>query len=332
MKILNINKEQLNNFVSEQKCSQFLQSWEWGEFQESAGNKVIRLGVEENGKIILAASLIKKELPLGLNYFYLPRVGIGNQSKEAVNFLFEEIKKIAPKENVIFLRFEPIDDLTPALLPAYRQAGFVKRGGFSAKRVKDVQPSKTLMVDLTKNQDKLLKEMHTKTRYNIRLAEKKGVRIAGSDISHFDIFWKLMSETEDRDQFRLHSQDYYRKMLAQGGLIKIFMAELNSKPIVTGIFAFFGDTVTYVHGASSNQNRNVMAPYLLQWRIIKLSQELGYKSYDFHGIDEAKWPGVTRFKKGFGGEVVEYPGTYDIAFDKVWYNVYILIRKIRRIF
>lgn len=320
MKILNINKEQLNNFVSEQKHSQFLQSWEWGEFQESAGNKVIRLGIEEKGKIILAVSLIKKALPLGLNYFYLPRVGIGNQNKEAVDFLFEEIKKIAPKENVIFLRFEPVNEFD------------VMRYALRAKRVKDIQPSKTLIVDLTKDQDKLLKEMHAKTRYNIRLAEKKGVRIAGSDIAHFDIFWKLMSETEDRDQFRLHSQDYYRKMLTQGGLIKIFMAELNGKPIATGIFAFFGDTVTYVHGASSNQNRNVMAPYLLQWRIIKLAQELGYKSYDFHGIDEIKWPGVTRFKKGFGGDVVEYPGTYDIAFDKVWYNIYMLTRKIRGIF
>ena len=97
---------------------------------------------------------------------------------------------------------------------------------------------------------------------------------------------------------------------------------------------------SYVHGASANEFRNVMAPYALQWEVIKLAKQKNCKYYDFNGIDEKKWPGVTRFKMGFarfesarqGGEVVEYPGTFDMVFDNLWYNVYKLIRRIRRLF
>ena len=103
------------------------------------------------------------------------------------------------------------------------------------------------------------------------------------------------------------------------------------KIIAGNIVSFFGNTATYVHGASSNEYRNVMAPYLLQWEVIKIVQEKGYKYYDFYGIDEKKWPGVTRFKLGFSGNIVEYPGTFDLAFDNLWYNMYKVLRKIRRL-
>jgi lipid II:glycine glycyltransferase (peptidoglycan interpeptide bridge formation enzyme) len=87
-----------------------------------------------------------------------------------------------------------------------------------------------------------------------------------------------------------------------------------------------------MHGASASKYRNVMAPYLLQWHAIKLAKNLGYKYYDFYGVDEDKWPGVTRFKKGFGGREVNYPGTFDLIFNRRWYSVYRMVRKARRTF
>jgi lipid II:glycine glycyltransferase (peptidoglycan interpeptide bridge formation enzyme) len=113
--------------------------------------------------------------------------------------------------------------------------------------------------------------------------------------------------------------------------IKLFLAKHDGKVIAGNIVAFFGDTVTYMHGASSNEFRNLMAPYALQWHCIKLAKQSGYKYYDFYGISDDKWPGVTRFKRGFGGKELEYPGTWDAVFDGVKYKIYGLLRKIRRV-
>ena len=187
--------------------------------------------------------------------------------------------------------------------------------------------------------------MHQKTRYNLRLAEKKGVTVREARNDEFEVLWELMRNTCERDGFRLHGKEYYREMLKsdlgvvisdsdnsnhQSLIIKLFFAEYEGKVIAANIIAFFGDTVTYVHGASADKYRNVMAPYLLQWHCIKTAKEQGYKYYDFYGIDENKWPGVTRFKKGFGGEELQYPGTFDAVFGEGWYNMYKALRWVRR--
>lgn len=327
MKIIDIAKKELNEFVSARSRARFLESWEWGEFQEAAGNKTFRFGFEDSGQLFFAGSLIKKSLPLGMNYFYAPQVNFENLNAEQLKFVFDSIKKIAGKEKAIFLRFEPIDDI-------------VTRYALRITRTIDIQPPRTLILDLRKTEDELLNAMHQKTRYNIRLAEKKGVVIREAGENDFEKFWKLMDETKDRDGFRLHNQEYYGKMLSflngeretekQTLKIKLFLAEYESRIIAGNIIAFFGDTATYMHGASSNEYRNVMAPYLLQWQIIKIAKDSGYKYYDFYGVDEKKWPGVTRFKIGFGGKEVNYPGTFDLVFNRAWYNLYKLLRRIRR--
>jgi peptidoglycan pentaglycine glycine transferase (the first glycine) len=317
------NKKEYSDFIKGQDHAQFLQSFEWGEFQEKIGNKVIRLGVEDKGRIIAAATLIKKNIPLGMSYFFCPRGPVFNlelkiKNEELINFLYSEIKKISKKEKVIFLRFEPQE-----MLPA-------KSYQLRAKKTIDIEPSQTSILNLTKTEDELLKVMHQKTRYNIRLAEKKGVEIQEARKDDFEKFWKIMEETKDRDGFRLHGKEHYQKML-EIDFNRLFLAKYDGKLIAGIIAAFFGDTVTYVHGASSNEHRETMAPYLLQWQAIKKAKADGYKFYDFYGTDETKWPGVTRFKKGFGGSEVVYPGTFDLVFEGVWYDVYRIGRKIRRL-
>jgi len=197
----------------------------------------------------------------------------------------------------------------------------------------DVQPSKTLILDLTKSEDELLQAMHQKTRYNIRLAEKKGVKIMEVGANRFEEFWQLLVSSGDRDKFNLHGRSYYQAMLKLANdFVKLFFAEYQGKPLAGSLVTFFGDSATYIHGGSSDKNREIMAPYALHWQIIKQAKQLGYKYYDFHGVDAAKWPGVTRFKMGFGGQVINYPGTFDLVYDTGWYNIYKMVRRVRRTF
>lgn len=323
-----INKEELNDFLMSQKNNQFIQSWQWGEFQEKVSGKVWRLGVKDNNELVASAKIITKELPAGKKYFYCGRGPIitdNTKKLEAARMIFEEIEKLADKENIMFLRFDPvqpIDELD------------YKTGGKEALiKTFDVQPSHTLILDLSKSLEDLLMEMHQKTRYNIGLADKKGVKIVEGGKSRFEEFWNLLDQTSDRDKFRPHGRNYYEAMLLlENSPIKLFFAEYEGRPIATALVSYFGDTATYLHGGSSNEDRNVMAPYLLQWHAIKLAKANGQKFYDFHGIDEERWPGVTRFKKGFGGMDVTYPGTFDLVYDQGWYAIYQMIRKVRRTF
>ncbi len=315
-------KQQINNFLKNKKHSQFLQSFEWGRIQEEFGYDIFRVGVEKNNELVAVALLIKKKIFFDKYYFSCPYGPIYNNN-DAFLELLDEIKKIAKKEKVIFLRTESVDKIKN-----------------SVKTI-DVQPKKTLVLNLIKPEEQLLKEMKQKTRYNIRLAERKGVKIAMSKNfeSDFKEFWNIMKITSKRNKFGLHPKNYYKQMLdikfdkKNNDLkIKLFLAKYNDKIIAVDIVSFFGDTATYLHGASLNEFRNTMAPNLLQWEVIKLSKTQGYKYYDFYGIDEKKWIGVTKFKKGFGGNEINYLGTYDLIYNKFLYNIYILLRKIKRLF
>jgi len=304
-----------NNFLLSQPTQTgiFLQSAEWLDFQETLGHKTWRLAALDEQKNILSLSgVVENKLPLGKKSFYIPRGPIG-EPKE----LIEEIIKIAAKENIIFLKVEP---------PTKFQVS-----SFKFQEITSVQPWQTLVLDLTKSEGDLLAAMHEKTRYNIRLAEKKKLILENET---FEDFWRLMAETTGRDKFSAHPQKHYKQMLdalsdnGKTGMraeLKIVYSE--NQPLAAAIIGYFGDTVTYIHGASSNENRNLMAPYFLHWEIIKEAKNLGYKFYDFWGIDEKKWPGVTRFKKGFGGFEINYPGTFDLPINKTWYTIYTLAKK-----
>ncbi len=326
MQIITIaDKEQLNNFVGSQVQSQFLQSWQWGEFQKEVSGKIWRIGViEDDGRLLASAKLVKKQLPMGRSYFYCgrgPVIGDIKRSAVIMNELFKTIKDLATDEGAMFLRFEPVNE--------FKISDF----NFSISKTIDVQPSQTIVLDLTKSEDEILKSMHQKTRYNIRLAEKKGVKIVEAGADRFEEFWQLLVSTGDRDDFNLHGRSYYQAMLKmENSFVKLLFAEYKGKLLAGNLVVFFGDTVTYIHGGSSNKNREVMAPYALQWQTIKLAKKAGFKYYDFHGIDENKWPGVTRFKIGFGGQIIKYPGTFDLVYDDAWYNIYKMVRQIRRTF
>lgn len=277
----------------------FLQSKEWFDFQKSLGRKVWQIG---------EIGVIKYNLPFGKSYLYSPRC----ESKFLSDLFFKKIKDVAKQENSIFFKIEPQDK--------------VDLGKYKFVKSHNIQPIKTLILDISKPEQELLNQMHYKTRYNIGLADKKGIKIR-KDKKLFDEFWKLMQETTKRDKFRPHPKEYYRKMLEIPG-IELFVASYKDKIVAANIVVFYKKQTIYLHGASDYEHRNLMAPHLLQWEQIKEAKKRGCLEYDFWGIDEKKLPGVTRFKKGFGGREISYPGAYDLIFQPLWYKIYQIARKI----
>ncbi|MDD4412598.1 MAG: peptidoglycan bridge formation glycyltransferase FemA/FemB family protein [Patescibacteria group bacterium] len=311
------------NFLNNFSEADFLHSFEWGKINKPARYLAV---INDNGQALAAAILLEKRA-LIWKYFYSPRSPLfvnditAEQKKDCLVFLSDFLS--INYKNCLFWRLEPDIDLND--LKKCALDDFVK--------TIDLQPAKTLYLDLRFSENNLLEAMHSKTRYNIRLSEKKNLIVREAKRDEFDEFWKLMKETGSRDAFGVHSKNHYQKILdSSNGKFKLYVAIWNHKIIAAGIFSFVGKTVTYLHGASSSANRNLMAPYALHWFLIRLAKKLGFLRYDFYGIDEHKWPGVTRFKNGFGGIIKEYAGTFDFVINSGYYNLYKKLRAIRRKF
>jgi lipid II:glycine glycyltransferase (peptidoglycan interpeptide bridge formation enzyme) len=299
------------------------------EFQESLGR--LTLEYEKEG---ISARIIKHDLPFKKSYLYIPHgpemdfnLMTGGFKNPVANFI-KWLKETAKNENAIFVKIEPANDL---IAQTFAERKF-------KKSKKEIQPSKTVILNLECDTQTTLDSMHHKTRYNIKVAEKHGVKIFESDDA--EIFWKLMEKTTARDKFSSHPKDYYFKLLnffsRRNSEIKtkLFLAKINNKPIAGAITLSYGDTAYYLHGASDYEFRGLMAPFLLHWHIINYFKKKGLKNYDLWGIDSKKWPGVTRFKLGWIGEgnspagrVIERPGSFDLPISKLWYMLYKLFRK-----
>ena len=287
-----------------------LQSWSWGEFQKFLNQKIYRFSGQDF--ICLAVGI---ELPLDKKYIYCPRGPVGN-----LESALSDLKKLAEDHSIIFSRLEPPQ---PLLLP---------------KAIKDVQSPNNWMLSLEKSEEELLIGMKPKTRYNINLAQRKGVSVRlGNQVDLLD-FYKLMLETAKRNQFKLHPQNYYLQMwdhLAPTNL-QLLLAYYKNQLLSGMLLSWFGDSATYLHGGSSVRLKEAMAPYLVHWEAIKLAKERGYKTYDFGGVAPGNqtghsWAGISRFKKGFGGFEVTYPGAYDLIYSPIWYNVYTQAWSLRKI-
>ena len=347
------NQEIWDNFIAGQPFAQFLQSWAWGEFQKSVHRRVWRVGFFDQEKQFGAAQIMEHYLGLGWAYLYCPRgpvgeLGIRNQESGIKN-LVDFLKNKTSAYGELFFRSEPPEK---SLIP---------NSSFLIHRAPSVQPAHVLLLDLSKSEDELLKNMHEKTRYNIRLAERKQLELGimnyelGSDDNDFGQFWRLMTQTAKRDNIKLHPKQYYQKMV-QNVPCFVFHVSNNGQWLAAGLFIGFGDTFTYVHGGSSTEHRELMAPYLLQWSAIKLAKTNGFRYYDFGGVNpeetsdpdfRTKWAGITRFKKGFAsqaspdrnpdgtvgggvgsGFIKSYAGTYDLPINNLGYKLYRILKKV----
>jgi len=334
------NKKVWENFVNHHPFGHLLQSWEWGEVLLKDKHQIKRFSLWNGGNILISALVMKIPLPLGQSYFYIPRGPVLDWSKiisdekyqNAFKFILKGINLWGRKEKALFLRIDPEIPFQDAYL------NFLKKLGFR-KSKKEPQPQRTIFLDLKKSPEELLKNMKSKTRYNIRLAQRKGIRIKEiKDETGIDIFYRLMLETSKRDKFYAHPKSHYQnliKILGPKGLAEILVAEYNNQPLAANIVSFFNQKSTYLHGASSNIYRNLMPTYLLQWFAILKAQKRNCLIYDFGGIaaeDEKNhsWAGITRFKKGFGGEEKRFIGAWDLPYCFFKYQIFSNLNNLRR--
>jgi peptidoglycan pentaglycine glycine transferase (the first glycine) len=286
-----------------------LQSWAWGQFNQALGHKIYRFSDDNFANLGIVT-----DFPFGKKYLYCPRGPLGDTSSA-----LKDLKKLEEDRELVFARIEPHHE---ASLP---------------RAVKDHQPLHNWVLGLEKTEEELLIGMKPKTRYNINLAQRKGVTVRVGEQKDLLTVWQLFLETATRTKIRLHPQNYYFAMWEHlGPHVKILIAEYNGKPLAGMLLTLFGDTATYLHGGTSLQMREAMAPFLLHWEAIKIAKNLGYKNYDFGGIAETgapdhPWAGITRFKKGFGGFEVVYPGAFDLVYSPIWYNIYKQGRKLTKI-
>lgn len=233
-----------------------------------------------------------------------------------------ELKKLCQNEQAIFIKVEPNSDIS----------NFKLASRFPETQISNsLLPRHTIYIDLAKSEEELLKEMHEKTRYNIRLAEKKGVVVKQSD--DIETFIKLLNQTETRQGFYSHYPDYYRKLWQ---IVKptILMAYVSENPVAAIMLFHFEKVLYYPYGGSDPNFKEYMAPSLLHWEAIKLGKKLGCKTYDLWGTykyskDETDpWFGIYRFKSGFGGTEIDFPPTFDVSLSPLYYP-YLIVEKLR---
>ncbi len=345
VELSSVDKDHYNAFVAAQESGSFLQSWEWGQWQERLGKKAFRFFIDDDGgNTVASIQLIQSPLPLGRFYLYAPYGPVVSEKlKVESKKLVQELQKRFP--SAIFIRIEPKVTfhfpLSTFHLPIYKSV--------------NIQPGKTLVVDLKKTEDELLAEMHPKTRYNIKLAQRHGVQISGELIAvpGHGLYVKealdLIINTADRQSFQTFPFSYYDGLLNFFAVqnpdsavrLYIYKALLERELLSTAIMVDFGLTRTYLFGGSSQHHREVMAPYALHFTAMRDAKNLGLSSYDFWGIETASgdMPGFVRFKMGFapqsdsglaGGSIKEYAGAYDIPRQKLWYHGYKALRQVNR--
>lgn len=311
-------KPQYNKLVSH-----VMQSWEWGEARKFLGTSVLRYGLYKNGKLVKAFQLTLHKIPLINQYVgYLPK---GPKPDED---LAEALKKIAKEQKCAFIKIEPNIEVSSIKYPLLRDF---------KKSPKALFTKYNFVIDLTKSEGELLKNMYPKTRYNIRLSQKHGVKVEErTDDEAFKIYLKLYFETTRRQGYHGHNEDYHRKIwdkLKNAGMARLLIASYNGEPLTTWMLLNFKDTLYYPYGGSSVEHKEVMANNLIAWEAIKLGKKLGLKKFDMWGAlgpdanPKNPWYGFHKFKQGYGGELVEYFETFDLVFNWPIYWLFTIIDK-----
>jgi len=331
-RVIDINdKDAYNNFVANHAKGHFSQLWEWGQVKSGTGWKPLPLVLEQDGAICGAILMLKRSLPIpGLNkcILYAPRGPvIAVEDDELCRHLFDGVRKLAREHKAIFVKIDPdINCFHEEFKNTLRRNGFLRNE--TGINFEGVQPNFVFRLDISKPEDELLADMHSKWRYNIRLAQKKGVRIRKVDKQEeLETFYALLKETAVRDNFLIRDYAYYEwiwEQMVTQGFAEIFFAEYEGVLVGATLAMITGDKAWYLYGASSNEFRNVMPNYLIQWEMIRWAKSSGCSMYDFRGVsgdmDESNpLYGLYRFKKGFGGQLVEFIGEWDQIISPLFY-------------
>jgi len=321
----------------------FLQSGFWGSFKArfswNARAFLVNWGVGE----ALPVLVIRRRLAPGFAFAYLPWgpelpssfAGDDKAKTTALESLAIALRSQLPPDTT-FIRFDPpwassgVDSEAPVLYAPFCRSGA------------DIQAPDTVLVDLRPSLDQMLSAMKPKWRYNIRLAEKKGVRVRRSDASGLPAFYELYRETAQRDRIAIHGISYYETLFShasdygrQAPEIRLYLAEYEGKAIAGIVTVFYKSTAVYLYGASSDEKRSFMPAYALQWQAMKDAKYFGCTDYDLFGIpprSDPKHPmaGLYRFKTGFGGTIIHRCGSWDYAYKPFACRLFRLAESIRK--
>ncbi len=294
-----------NQFVASTPNAHFQQSWEWGNLAPDLGGRAVRLAATENGSVIGAAQVFVNPVGrTGATQLYIPRgPAVLCPNLRTLGPIFDRVGLVGREANAIGVRIEPnAAEYSKPWKDSLEALSF--RPSFPP-----TQPRSSWVLDITPPADELLAQMKQKTRYNIRLAVKKGVVVEEVGPEALDCFYELYLETAARDDFFIQPKAVYSRMFeafSAAGNFCLLMASSSGQTIAAVTLVRFGETCWYLHGASSNGHRNLMAPYLLQWEAIQRAKGWGCRLYDFRAIPDVLRPdqdmyGVYRFKEGFGG-------------------------------
>jgi len=329
------DKDSWNNFLlSQKKTGNFLQSWEWGEFL-SHKNKIFRLGItNKKNKLILIVQLNKENIKFTKKYYLYAAYGpiwkenlSLKEKQNSLKYLEKELKQFINDKNLAYLLFESNLEKTPENLKIFKNW---------KKEKNTLQPSDTLIIPIHFKEEELLAKMHHKTRYNIRLAKKKGVKIIWDKKGkYFEDWYKIMQLTAKRQKIRLLNKTHYLNLIKENTLTLI-LAEFENKIIAGNLLSLKKPTAVYVHGGSDYNYRKLMAPYLLQWESILKAKENDCQFYDLWGVNvnnkNPQWAGITRFKSAFNPEIKfrSYISSYVFIYKAVYYYFNQFLNKLRQ--
>ncbi len=306
-----------------------LQSWEWGAFKERHGWRAIRLLLEADGCPAAAASVLRRRAsPFPFSILYVPKGPLFDHADlESLSVVLAELEWLARRERAIFVKIDPdVPRENQAVQPLLRGHGW-------RPSAEQIQFRNTILSDLTLSEDELLARMKPKTRYNVRLAARRGVTVHPGSRANLTLFYQMYAETAARDGFIIRPYEYYEDAwgsFMDAGLARMLLAYYDKEPLAGVIIFRFGPTAWYFYGASRDRHRNLMPNHLLQWEAMRWAKSQGCTLYDWWGapdrLDESDpmW-GVYRFKEGFGGRLVEGIGAWDFPVSRALYWVYTVL-------
>lgn len=336
------NPAMWDQFVADHPQASILQTTPWGKLKAAFGWEDRRVALPGDEEPIRAgAQVLYRRLPALGRLAYLPHGPLVDwEDQDAIASLMEPLEEAARSMGAIVLTIEP--NLPDE--PRYREA--LTAAGLVPSALGSVQPRRTILVDLSEDEEAIMMAMKSKTRYNIRLAGRRGVTVRAATEEDLPTFNRLMSVTAQRNEFGVHSPAYYERafrLFEPRGWARLLLAEVEGDAVAALMAFALGDRAWYFYGASSNAHREKMPTYALQWAAMRWARARGCATYDLWGIpdedeetleeefterSDGLW-GVYRFKRGFGGDVVRSVGAWDLALRPLPYRLYTLAARLR---
>jgi len=335
-----LNPDTWNTLAASFPGSHILQTWEWGQVKQDNGWEVIPYALDSRAAaLVLKRSLRFRGLHTGLSVMYVPRGPLLDWSQPEIRQqVLTDLEALALTHRAIFLKIDPevllgrgipaSDDDSPDFLGGLIEKDLKQHGWFRSEE--QIQFANTVWIDLHGSEQDWLDRMKQKTRYNIRLAERKGVNIRPASLDELPMFYRMYSETSVRDGFVIRPQAYYLdvwKRFMAAGMAEPLLAEVDGEPVAGLILFTYAGKAWYLYGMSRETHREKMPNYLLQWEAMKRARDRGCTVYDLWGApdifdeSDSMW-GVFRFKEGLGGKVIRTIGAWDFPVQQGRYALY----------